>query len=468
MPKIAIIGAGISGLALAYRLEQALDAEVVILEQRPRPGGTIGTERRDGFQVEVGPNGFLDNKPTTLALAREIGLTDQLLTASEAAGKNRYLFLDGKLHRLPHSLFSFLGSDLLSWHGKFGMIAERWRRPRAGNGDESIDAFARRRVGPEVADVFADGLVTGIYAGDPKLLSIRACFPRLVAMEEQHGSVLKGFAHAAKQRRADARARGEAPPKPGKLWSFKTGLGGLVETLQDRLRAKLLTGVNVRRVGRTNGEGGGWTIAADGQDQWQADAVVLTCPAYQQAGMLHDLDAKLAERVGAIAYNRVAVIALGYRRSEVASANLDAFGYIAPQRTRRDVLGVQYCSSIYAGRAPEGAVLMRAMVGGWHRAEVAGWDDDRLLATVRAELALVLGIRAEPIFHHIVRWDRAIPQYHLGHLERVSWAETRAAAYPGLFLAGNAYKGVALNDCTEQAEVLAGRLKNFLASPARR
>jgi oxygen-dependent protoporphyrinogen oxidase len=466
MPKIAIIGAGISGLALAYRLEQAPpDAEVIILEQRSRPGGTIGTERRDGFQVEVGPNGFLDNKPTTLALTRDLGLGDQLITASEAAGKNRYLFLDGKLHLLPHSLLSFLGSDLLSWHGKFGMIAERWRARRAGNGDESIDAFARRRAGPEVAEVFADGLVTGIYAGDPQLLSVRACFPRLTAMEEQHGSVLRGFARVAKQRRADARARGEAPPKPGKLWSLKTGLGGLIDALQGRLRAKLLTGVNVRRVARS---GEGWAIFADGQDRWNADAVVLTCPAYQQAGMLHDLDAELAERIGAIAYNRVAVIALGYRRNEATSQKLDSFGYIAPQRTRRDVLGVQFCSSIYAGRAPEGAVLMRAMVGGWHRAEVAGWDDDRLLAAVRAELALALGIRAEPIFHHIARWDRAIPQYHLGHLERVAWAEARAASYPGLFLAGNAYKGVALNDCTEQAELLAGRVKNFLASPAPR
>jgi oxygen-dependent protoporphyrinogen oxidase len=463
MPKIVIIGAGISGLSLAYRLEQALpDAEVLVLEQRSRLGGTIGTERRDGFQVEIGPNGVLDTKPSTLSLTREVGLGDQLIMASEAAGKNRYLFLDGKLHLLPHSFLSFLGSDLLSWHGKFGMIAERWRRRRADPGDESIDAFARRRAGPEVADVFADGLVTGIYAGDSRLLSVRACFPRLAAFEEQHGSVLKGFGRAAKQRRADARTRGEPPPKPGKLWSLTAGLGSLIDALAQRLRTRPIAGINVRRIART--EEKSWIVHGEGRDTWNADAVVLACPAYQQGAILHELDSELADRIGAIPYNRVAVIALGYRRADLA-CNLDAFGYIAPQRTRRDVLGVQYCSSTYAGRAPEGTVLLRAMSGGWHRAEVAGWDDARLLAAVRAELALVLGIRAEPIFHHIVRWDRAIPQYHVGHLERVTWIEGRASAYPGLFLAGNAYKGVALNDCTEQAELLAAHVKNFLAAP---
>ena len=189
---------------------------------------------------------------------------------------------------------------------------------------------------------------------------------------------------------------------------------------------------------------------------------MLTSPPDHQPAILHDLDAELADGIGAIPYNRVAVIALGYRRADVPF-NLDGFGYIAPQRTRRDVLGVQFCSSIYAGRAPEGTVLLRAMSGGWHRAEVAGWDDDRLLAAVRAELALALGVRAEPIFHHIARWDRAIPQYHVGHLERVAWVDARAATHPGLLLAGNAYKGVALNDCTEQAELIAARVKNFLA-----
>jgi oxygen-dependent protoporphyrinogen oxidase len=459
MPRILIVGAGISGLALAFRLEQLCpQAEVTVLEQRTRPGGTIWTERRDGFQFEIGPNGFLDNKPTTLALSRDIKLGDDLITASEAAGKNRYLFLDGKLHLLPNSLISFLGSDLLSWRGKLGLLTERWRRQGEPK-DESIAAFAQRRAGQE-AGLFADALVTGIFAGDPQLLSLPACFPRLAKFEREAGSVLRGMSRAARERRTQAKARGEPPPKPGRLWSFRGGLRVLVETLSERLKQRPTLGVHVKRLSR---DGGSWILQGEGQERWSADAVVLTCPAYQQSAILSELDAELAERVGNIAYNRVAVIALGYRRSDVPG-NVDGFGYIAPQRTRRDVLGVQYCSSIFQDRAPAGMVLLRAMCGGWHRAEVASWEDDRLLQAVRAEMRVVLGIQADPVFHHIIRWERAIPQYHLGHLERVAWIEARTSQHPGLFLGGNAYHGVALNDCTEQALVLAEQVKGHLAA----
>jgi oxygen-dependent protoporphyrinogen oxidase len=253
------------------------------------------------------------------------------------------------------------------------------------------------------------------------------------------------------------------------MWSFREGLRLLIEALRDRLARPPLPGVQVRSI-RRNEEGNsaspGWVVLGEGRDRWAADAVVLTCPAYRQAALLADLDRELAERVGGIAYNRVAVVALGYRRADVP-ADLDGFGYIAPQRTRRDLLGVQWCSSIFPDRAPPGMVLLRALCGGWHRPEVVGWDDARLLAAVRAELRLALNVTAEPRFHRVVRWDRAIPQYHLGHLERVAWVEGRAARYPGLFLGGNAYHGVALNDCTEQGEVLAARVAQFLATRAK-
>jgi oxygen-dependent protoporphyrinogen oxidase len=204
-------------------------------------------------------------------------------------------------------------------------------------------------------------------------------------------------------------------------------------------------------------------VAGQGRDRWLADAVVLACPAYRQAALLADLDRGLADRVGTIPYNAVAVVALGYRRQDVPRP-LDGFGYIAPQRTRRDVLGVQWCSSIFPERAPPGAVLLRAMCGGWQRAEVVGWDDDRLVAAVRADLRQALGIQAAPCFHHLVRWDRAIPQYHLGHAERVAWVEKRLTGHAGLFLAGNAYHGVALNDCTDNAAAVAGRVASYLAA----
>jgi oxygen-dependent protoporphyrinogen oxidase len=469
MSSVVIVGAGISGLSVAYRLLQALpEVEITVLEQRDRPGGTVWTERADGFQVETGPNGFLDTKPTTLQLCRDLGLGDRVIPASEGAGKNRYLFLGDCLRALPGGLLSFLGSNLLSWRGKLNLILERFRRRRPPLGDESIDAFARRRAGAEAAEVFADALVTGIYAGDPTLLSVRATFPRLATLEREHGSVLRGLAQAARQRRAEARARGETVQQPGRIWSFREGLRLLIEALRDRLANRLLCGVDVRRLSRASRDGApGWVVEAHGQERWPADAVVLACPAYRQAALLADLDPELANLVGGIAYNRVAVLALGYRRDDVPRT-LDGFGFIAPQRLRRDVLGVQWCSSIFPDRAPPGAVLLRAICGGWHRAEVAGWDEPRLLEAVRVELRQAMHITAEPLFHRLIRWDRAIPQYHLGHLERVARIEACAARHPGLVLAGNAYHGVALNDCTEQGELLARRLQHYLTGPTTR
>jgi oxygen-dependent protoporphyrinogen oxidase len=463
MARVVIFGAGISGLTVAFRLQQALpDGDITVLEPRDRPGGTIWTARQDGFQVEIGPNGFLDTKPTTLQMCRELGLGDRLVAASDVAGKNRYLFVDGRLKPLPGSLQAFVGTDLLSWRGKLSFLMERFRRARPDLADESVDAFAARRAGREVAHVFADALVTGIHAGDPRLLSMRAAFPRIAALEREYGSVIKGLSRVAKYRRAEAKARGEPDQRPGKMWSFREGLRLLVETLAGQLKQPPVYGVEVHRLAVLNNHAPRptWTAYA-GKDVWTADAIVLACPVYQQAVLVADVDPQLADRMAAITYNRVAVVGLGYRRGDVPG-QLDGFGFIAPQRTRRDILGVQWCSSIFPGRAPDGAVLLRAMCGGWHRAEVVDWDDARLIGALRAELKLAMGIDAAPIFHHITRWDRAIPQYHLGHLERVAWIEQRAAQHPGLFLTGNAYHGVAMNDCTEHAAAVACRLADYL------
>jgi oxygen-dependent protoporphyrinogen oxidase len=471
---VGFVGAGISGLTLAFRLQQSLpDAEVVVLDQAARPGGTIQTLARDGFVVEAGPNGFPDNNPATLELAADLGLTDRLISASEAAGRNRYLLLDGRLRLVPNSLSSFLRSDLLSWVAKLRLLTERFRPRRRENGDESIDAFARRRVGDEVARTFVDAFVTGILAGDPKLLSAPACFSRLVRWEHDHGSVTRGMAVARRERKT--RQPGLAR-RAGQMWSFQGGLGTLAVALAARLRRPLIQGVHVTRLRR---EGMAWQLDVDpgqarsasegqslaGASGLEVDAVVLTCPAYRQAEIVAELDRELAEKLAGIAYNRVAVVALGFRRQDVPHP-LEGFGYLSPQRQRRDVLGVQWCSSIFPDRAPPGTILLRAMCGGWHRGEVVDWPEERLLGAVRTELATSLGVRVAPVFHEIVRWPRAIPQYHLGHLERVAWIEERLGRHPGLFLGGNAFRGVAINDCVEQAGLLAGRVVKWLASGA--
>src|SRR5262249_32944588 len=260
MPKVVIVGGGISGLALAFRLEQrAPDVEVTVLEQQSHVGGKIATEMHNGFRVEAGPNGFLDNKDATLNLCGDLGLRERLVAASEAARRNRFLLLDGRLRKLPTGLWSFVRSDVLSWRAKLSLLAERFRPRGPDRGDESIDAFARRRVGREVAETLADPFVTGIFAGDPRTLSVRAAFPRLAALEREHGSVLGGMAKTAKQRRVEAAARGEAPKRASQTWSFREGMGLLIETLRERLRRQPVVGVTARQVQR---------IVPDGPDAW--------------------------------------------------------------------------------------------------------------------------------------------------------------------------------------------------------
>jgi oxygen-dependent protoporphyrinogen oxidase len=246
-----------------------------------------------------------------------------------------------------------------------------------------------------------------------------------------------------------------------RMWSFREGLRVLVDGLAAQLGDRVKCGVRVKSLRRNEA---GWRLDTDA-GPLTADAVVLACPAYEQADVLADLDPALADLTAGIPYNRVAVVALGYRQSDCPSAP-DGFGYIAPQNTRRDVLGVQWCSSIFPDRAPPGCVLWRALCGGVGRDDVFDWDDERLSRAVHAEIRLAMGVRGEPVFRRIVRWPRAIPQYNVGHLDRVAGIEAAAARHPGLFLTGNAYHGIAMGDCAEQGELVAARVAAHLAAPS--
>ncbi|HET6575288.1 MAG TPA: protoporphyrinogen oxidase [Fimbriiglobus sp.] len=439
MPRVVVVGAGLSGLAVAFRLTQSLPGvRLTLLEGRDRPGGVVWTDHRDGFRLETGPNGFLDNKPGAVRLCRDLGLADRLVAASEGSRRNRFVFLRDRLHRLPASPLGIVITPLLSACGKLALLREPFRRkPATAPADESVAAFARRRFGKQAADVFMDALVTGIYAGDPERLSVRACFPRLAQFEDEAGSVLRGSLRSARAKSAPTRA-----------WSFREGLRTLVEALAERV--SVTTGVRVTRIERA---GPGWRVRGEGNDAWDADAVVLACPAYEQAPAVADLDPALADDLAAIAYNRVAVVALGYRQADAHAP--DGFGYIAPQHTRRDVLGVQWCSSIYSDRAPPGCVLWRALCGGAGRPDVFDLDDDALVRACHREMQFTLGVRGEPVFRQVVRWPRAIPQYHVGHLERVARIEAAVGRHPGLFVAGNALYGVSMPDVAERAAVVA-------------
>ncbi|MBY0455965.1 MAG: protoporphyrinogen oxidase, partial [Gemmataceae bacterium] len=250
------------------------------------------------------------------------------------------------------------------------------------------------------------------------------------------------------------------PPAPMKMWSFREGLRVLTDALHARLGAAVKCGVRVTSVHEAASVAS-WTVDDHTGYSRAADAVVLTCPAYEQAAILADLNLRLADEVGAITYNRIAVVAVGYKR-EHCPGSLDGFGYIAPQNTRRDLLGVQWCSSIFPDRAPSGFVLWRALCGGVHRAEQVDWPDERLTRAVHDEIKLAMKVTGEPVFSRVVRWPRAIPQYVLGHLDRVQRIDALASGHPGLFLTGNAYRGVAMADCVEQAEAVAARVALYL------
>jgi oxygen-dependent protoporphyrinogen oxidase len=475
-PRIVIVGAGLTGLATAFWLQRrASHLEVMVLETRDRAGGNVGTDEIHGYRVERGPNGFLDRTPAMPRLVEALGLTDQLVAASRGSRRLRFVYVHGRLHPLPSGPLGLLTTPLLTWRGKKDLLAELWRRPRppsAANNDESVYDFVARRAGREAAELFADALVTGIQGGDPRQLSMAACFPRVVALEQQYGSIIRGFIGERRQRRRQARLQGQPAPPPAQLWSFREGLQRLIDALSQTLGAALRLGTAVTALrplphhGSANGSAPRWVVEATETPPIEADAVVLTCPAYVQAQLLAPLDADLAAEVAAIPYNRIAVVALGYRQVDCPHIP-EGFGYIAPQAQRRDVLGVQWCSMIFPQRAPAGMVLWRALCGGVHRGDILDWDDQTLLRAVTQEMRQVLAVQAPPAFSHIYRYPRAIPQYVIGHLARLQRIEVALQRWPHLFLSGNAYRGIALNDCAEEAERLTQEfLRRFPPPPS--
>lgn len=448
MSHIVIVGGGISGLTLAESIRTLLPAHrLTVLESSLHAGGNIVTQSAEGYRVEGGPNGFLDNKPGTIRLCERLGIRDRLIAASEGSRKNRYVWWKDRLRALPGSLGSFLRTDLLSVRGKVNLLAESYRkRPPGLRGDESVTEFARRRGGKEVAALFADMMVTGIHGGDPDRLSAASAFPRLTMMERDFGSVFRGMGKLARIRKAEAIAKGEPAPVNGRMWSFEGGLQTLTDALSERLRDNLRTSASVSTIRRTPS---GYELAV-GDETIAADRVILACPSWAAAKMTAAMDSELSIALDAISYNRIAVVAIGYRKEDVPGS-FDGFGYIAPGKSKRDVLGVQWCSSIFPGRAPEGHVLWRALCGGVHRMEMLDWSDGELIEAVHREMSLAMGVRGRPTFSRVVRWPRAIPQYNVGHADRVARIEAAVGRFAGLHIAGNSYYGVALNDCTESA-----------------
>jgi protoporphyrinogen/coproporphyrinogen III oxidase len=463
--NLVVVGGGVTGLAAAHRAvelarERGIDANVRIVEARGRLGGTIATERADGFVVEAGPDSFLSEKPWALALCRRLGVEARLVRTDDRF-RRVFVWFRGRLHPLPDGfqllaptrLAPFATSSLFSWRGKARMALDLML-PRGGGAiggdDESLGAFVRRRLGVEALERVAQPLVAGIYTADPEDLSVAATMPRFVDVERRHRSVILGL------RRGVMQASGAREGTSGARWSlfvtFADGMETLVTTLADRLPDSAV--VLGQRVAALERDGGRWRVLAADGARLPADRVILATESHVSARLLRYVDPALATLLGEIDYAGAATVSLGFRRADVPHP-LDGFGFVVPRSERKALLAATFSSVKYPGRAPAGHVLIRCFLGGALNPEILHEDDGALVARARQELADALGVTAEPVLVRAARWPASMPQYRLGHLVRVETIERRAAGIPGLYLAGGAYRGVGIADCVHSGEAAA-------------
>ena len=466
-PRVVIVGGGIAGLAAAYRLKKLLDAApqpvpLILLESDDRLGGKILTERVDGFVIEGGPDTFLAYKPRGVGLCRELGLGDRLHGTNEKI-RRTYVMRAGRLHTLPEGLTGLIPSrfgpmaltDLISPWGKLRMGWEYFVPPRRDEADESLAEFVERRLGREVYDRLIEPLLSGIYAGDGAQLSLGATFPQLRQAEQQNGSLVKSMLAA---RRSAAAASNGAPRPSGARSAFLTPRAGLAEIVE-ALEAQLAP-VEVRRRATVAGlrpEPGGYRLRlASGETLW-AEAVILATPGFVTAELVAGFEPEMAQALRGIPYTSTATVSLAYPLSAIPRP-LDGYGYVIPRREGRRALACTWTSTKFPHRAPPGYALLRVFVGRAGQEQDIPWDDAGLLTLAQEELRMTLGIAAQPTLWRVFRWERAMPQYNLGHLERLARIEAMLQRWPSLALAGNGYRGIGIPDCIRSGELAVQRI----------
>ncbi|MEM6331591.1 MAG: protoporphyrinogen oxidase [Planctomycetota bacterium] len=473
--SVAIIGAGITGLAAAVRLHDTLPhARLTVFESSGRPGGVLHTVRRDGFLVERSADNFLTKQPWAADFCRRIGISDQLLP-TDAKRRKALVLKGGKIAPAPEGfvlmapkrLGPILRSPLLSWRGKLRLCCEPLVPSRRAAGDESVASFARRRLGDEVFARLVQPLLAGIYTADPTRLSMAATMPQFVEQEQRHGSL----AWAAWRERAESPPpsenaephRDEQNASGARYGLFLAPRGGMQQMI-DAAAAALPRGCiqTGRRVTSIAPHGAGWLLAGDGGAPLGGfDATIVTTPTHHAGPMLRAVDPKLDESLRAIEYAGCSVVCLGVRKCDVA-AETPGFGFVVPSIEGRRIIAASFASHKFPGRAPGDALLIRVFVGGALQPGLAELPDDQLLQLVREELRELLGWRGEPLTEEIARWPRGMPQYHVGHLDRVAQIETLTADYAGLELAGAAYRGVGIPQCIHSGQQAADRVAAHL------
>ena len=462
MRRIAIIGGGIAGLAAAFYLQRARDLgaalEYVLYERSSRLGGVLQTEDVEGFLLEAGPDSFLTAKPWAAQLARDAGLADQLINSLDQARKV-HILVRGKLVPMPEGLqfmvpgkmLPALLSPLFSWSTRAHIAREAWGRfPRQSpSTDESAASFVSRHFGDEMVERVANPLLAGVYGGDASRLSARAVLPSFVELEARHGSLIRGLR---------ARAQVAAKPVAGIFTSFKKGMRQFVQAVTTGIDHQAIR-LNADVSGLTHNDSG-WLVtsaqAATGDDK-PFDSVVLAVPAYAAASLLEPVNLPLAAALGKIPYSSSVLALLAY--DQQAAQQLPAgFGFLVPHSEGRRMLACTMVHNKFSGRVPPSAALLRVFMGGAADEEVMSLQDEQIQAIAQTELQQILGLRASPRFCRIYRWPRAMPQYEVGHLDRITEIETAASHTPGLFLAGNAYRGIGIPDCVHSGAKAAEKI----------
>lgn len=454
--KVAVIGGGITGLTAAYRLQEAsAKVDILLLEASDRLGGKIGTERVDGFVIESGPDCFLSRKPRGVALCEALGITAELV-GRDPRHAQTFVLRNGRLHSLPEGLTGMIPtnldalthSTLLSEEAIARVAQEPTLPPAPANGDESLAAFVSRRLGREAFENLIEPLMGGIYAGQADQLSLAATFPHLRQLELKHGSLLRGLTQ-----RLPATSEPAYPP----FVSFPQGM----ETLVEQLAAKL-DGVDVRlntAVTHIEKTVNGYRLIVNGSEL-HTQVVIVTTPTFVSSCLIANLDPELAAALAGIPYADTALVNLAFDKTDIPP--LDGYGYVIPRAEEREALACTWSSLKWNGRAPEDKLLLRVYIGRYGQPDVTQYNDERLLAIAQSEISETLRITARPLLQRIIRYPKALPQFNLGHLERIAYIKDRLANHPGLFMAGAAFDGVGIPDCIASGETAVTQSLAFL------
>ncbi|MEZ4654354.1 MAG: protoporphyrinogen oxidase [Candidatus Eisenbacteria bacterium] len=466
--RLVIVGGGIAGLAAAHAAAGTRQSppdisagitgsgpsipsrnglEIVVLERDAEVGGKARTWRSGDWLVEGGPTGYTHTEPSFLEWMDELGLADERIPASAAAAR-RYIYVDGAMREVSPHPVKLVRSGLVSFGGLLRAMREPWIG-RSREEDESLHRFASRRLGPQIADRLMAPMALGIYAGDAARLSVRAAFPKVAELERDHGSLIRGAIALKRQKRRASRGRprgagGEAGGgKNGgmagpALSGFRDGMQTLPRHLAEDGRFRIRTRTPVLEITR---EGEGYRVRT-AEDAWHADALVLATEPWAAADLVRGFDAELARELDGILCPPVTVVAFGYP-PEIAREAPVGFGVLIRRHEGLRMLGVLWDSQIFPGRAPAEHLLIRMMYGGAVDPEAGRLDEGEIAALARRELVQAIGLDAAPIFQHVLRWPRAIPQYEIGHLARIARIEDRVRTHPGLFLTGNGLRGIA-------------------------